>query len=156
MKIKKILMLAAIATAVASCSTNNSNSSAENTGDLEFTPYSGSITGDWEIKEIAMNDSLTICPAEISPDEAQMVMFTDSTYHFQTNCNLVQGDYSKDGDNISFTPGLSTRMACSDMSVEDALNQLLPRLSTVTIDNDSILCIIAENQTSYILLQKIQ
>lgn len=159
MKTTKFLMLAALAIAAASCTANKETNAAadESTGATKITaPYSGSISGEWRIMEIEMNDSVSIKPAEVTPDGPQTVMFTDSTYHFQTNCNLVQGDYRQSGDSISFEAGLSTRMACPDMSVEDALNQLLPQLTGLSMDNDSTLRISAENKASYILLGKMK
>lgn len=99
---------------------------------------------------------MAIRPAETTPDEPTTVMFTDSTYHFQTNCNLVQGDYSRKGDSIKFSNGLSTRMACPNMQVEDALNVLLPQISSIGAENDSTLRFIADNPSAYMVIQKIK
>lgn len=153
MKTTNLFILAAMALAAVSCSTNKENASEadEATGATRVT---ANITGEWRIADIEMYDTLSIKPAEITPDEPQTAMFTDSTYHIQTNCNLVQGDYKQYGDSISFAPGLSTRMACPNMSVEDALNQLLPQLTTVYMENDSTLRIAAANPSAYIILTK--
>lgn len=158
MKAKNLFILSAIALMAASCSTGKDNNTATDDAAEEAfasTPYTGSIAGEWKIMDIEMYDTLSIDPAEITPDQPQTVMFTDSTYHFQTNCNLVQGDYTRNGDSISFAPGLATRMACPDMRVENALTQLLPQLTGIGMDNDSTLRLTAGNPSAYILLKKL-
>lgn len=139
MKALNLTILAAAALGVAACSSPKA---------------SESIAGNYRIAQIELNDTISLRPAEITPDEPQTVMFTDSTYHFHTNCNLVQGDYTLTGDSISFGMGLSTRMACPDMQVEDALTQLLPQLTSISQPNDSTLRISADNPSVYILLNK--
>lgn len=161
MKTSKLIMAGAALMALAACTTtreNNTEAAAETAEQTvpASTPYSGSIVGEWQLTDIEMSDSLSIKPADIDPEQPMMVMFTDSTYHFQTNCNMVQGEYTRTGDNISFGMGLSTRMACPDMSVEDALGQLLPRLALTSMDNDTTLRVSAENPSAYILLTKVQ
>lgn len=156
MKARNILILGALAMAIASCSATKESSSEESAeAAIVSGPYSGSIAGNWDINEIVLNDSTSIKPFELNSDEPQTVMFTDSTYHFQTNCNLVQGNYTHVGDSISFSQGMSTRMACPDMSVENALVQILPQLKGLAMDNDSILRLSAEGPSTYILLKKI-
>lgn len=157
MKKSLLIVLAAAALGAASCSTGKESNTVE-TAETEYvsTPYSGSLAGEWLIEDIVIYDTLSIKPSEIESDEAQTAMFTDSTYHFKTNCNLVQGDYVQSGDSISFSAGMSTRMACPDMSVEDALVQILPQINGVAMDNDSILRLYAGNPSAYILLKKMK
>lgn len=156
MKTVKIFAAALIALGVASCSTGKESGSADSTETAFVSvPFTGDLNGEWLIDEINIYDTLSLKPAEISPDELQTVTFTDSTYHFQTNCNLVQGEYTQNGDTISFGMGLSTRMACPDMRIEDAINQLLPQLEGIGMDNDSTIRIVAKNPSAYILLRKV-
>lgn len=122
---------------------------------ISSQPYSENIVGQWKLSGIQLGDTLSINPDTIETDEPQAVMFTDSTYHFRTNCNLVQGDYTQTGDSISFSPGLSTRMACRNMQVEDALTKMLPTLSRITLDNDSTLRVSSSDSASFILLSKL-
>lgn len=158
MKTTKLIIFGAMALAMASCSASK-DAKADSADSSEATfvaqPYSGSIAGEWRVTDIELYDSLSIKPAELFPDEPATVMFTDSTYHFQTNCNLVQGNYTQRGDTISFSPAMSTRMACPDMSVENALIELLPQLTGIGAENDSTLRIIAANPSAYMVLQRI-
>lgn len=159
MKTTKLFLLGAVALAVTSCSTSKVNTSeTEESSDATFVaqPYSGSFVGEWRVLDIEMYDTLTIKPAELFPEEPTTVMFTDSTYHFQTNCNLVQGDYTQTGDTITFSPGMSTRMACPDMRIETAINEILPQLTGIGAENDSTLRFIAKNPSAYMVIQKIK
>lgn len=152
-------MLGAAALALASCSTSKENTSDnEESADAVFVaqPYSGSLAGEWRVTDIEMYDTLSLKPAEINPEEPTTVMFTDSTYHFQTNCNLVQGDYTQTGDSISFAPAMSTRMACPDMRIETAINELLPQLTGIGAENDSTLRFVATNPSAYMVIQRIK
>lgn len=158
MKFKGIMTLVLIAVGAVAC-TGNKNNATEETTEVAIetlTIAPASIAGEWMIDDISVTDSISIIPSDITSDEPQTVMFTDSTYHFRTNCNMVQGEYAVNGDSISFAPGLSTRMACPDMRVEDALAVILPEINTMSMDNDSTLRLATSNPSSYILLQKIQ
>lgn len=158
MKLSILFSFAVISLALVSCVSNKENkveqSDAATGATFVSTPYTGSIAGEWSIDRIELYDTLTINSADVESDEPLAAMFTDSTYHFRTNCNLVQGDYTKAGDTISFAPGFSTRMACPDMTVETALIQLLPQLTTVSMDNDSTLRFSSANPSAYILLRR--
>lgn len=157
MKLKLLSIFAIAAAALASCSTSKDNQVAQSDElTIVSTPYEGSLNGQWLINQIEMNDTISIRPVDVDSLDAQTVMFTDSTYHIQTNCNLMQGYYTRQNDSISFGMGLTTRMMCRDMRVEDALTQLLPQLTTLSLDNDSVLRISADSSSDYILLQKVQ
>lgn len=159
MKTTRLFIFGAMALAMASCSTSkDNNTEADESTETTFVavPYTGSIAGEWKVTDIEMYDTLSLKPAEINPEEPTTVMFTDSTYHFRTNCNLVQGNYTQSGDTITFSNGLSTRMACRDMRIEDTLNKLLPQLTTIGAENDSTLRFIADNPSAYIVVTKMK
>lgn len=151
---KKYLLLGIAAAAVmSSCSTKTeSDNQADATPEAttQATPQN-QVKGSWTIQEIALKEGNKIVPAEI-----QTVTFTDSTYSFATNCNSIQGDYTLTGDSLTLMPGLMTEMACEDMTVEDALRTLLPAISTVSAQADSLLRLSTSEPDVYILLRSSQ
>lgn len=151
----KFLMILAAAGLMTACSTGKGDMKTD-TADAEIAsePYSGSIAGQWLIENIEMNDSVSLKPQTSESENQQTITFTDSAYNIQTNCNLMQGEYTQTGDSISFGMGLSTRMACPDMSVEMALTELLPQLSSISMDNDSTLRLSSANPSNFVLLKK--
>lgn len=87
------------------------------------------LSGTWNIKElnglILKNDST---------EEYQMTFDpSDSSFSCTTGCNNVNGSYSSDLTDMTFHSMMSTRMACPDMTVEDSLNSILPRISSFGI-----------------------
>lgn len=110
------------------------------------------LDGQWNLEEIALGDSTRIRPSDGLPE--QYITFTDNSYSIQTNCNTLAGEYSLVGDSISFGDGLMTEMACENMNVEDALRQLLPVITTVTVENDSTIRLSGATPTDYIVIRK--
>ena len=93
------------------------------------------------------------------PDETihsvrQYISFEDSTYFIQTNCNTISGTYTIKGDSITLGDGAMTEMACDDMSVEDALRRILPDISTIDVQNDSVVRLNGSTPAECILLRK--
>ncbi|MDE5661222.1 MAG: META domain-containing protein, partial [Muribaculaceae bacterium] len=103
-----------------------------------------------------VNDTLSVRPAEVDPEASQYITFEDSTYFVQTNCNTIFGSYSVKGDSIFIGDGGMTRMACPDMSTEDALVAILSSIATVSVENDSTIRLNGSSDARYILLTKAQ
>ena len=60
-------------------------------------------------------------------------------YQASGGCNGVGGEYTLEKDNgITFGPGMSTMMACPDMSVEQGLRGLFEKANTYTIDGKNL------------------
>ena len=115
------------------------------------------LTGGWELKAIAVDDSLVINPADIESEDVQTMTFVnDSIISFQTNCNVINGQYTVNGDSIKFDQLLCTRMMCPDMRVEDNLNLLLPQVTGYTFVNDSTLRLTTATPGRYIEVGKIK
>lgn len=84
-----------------------------------------SLAGEWKIEEVD-----TISLATDTLGEYTMT-FTpaDSTFSAATGCNTVMGKYVSNYVDIKFDNLGTTRMACPDMSVEEAVNRVLPTVS---------------------------
>lgn len=143
------IILIGLAALMASCSTGKESKTDDNAA-----AEKASLAGQYTLANISLGDTLSITPVATDEGTPQTVTFTDSTYHFATNCNMIQGDYTLAGDKISFGMGMSTRMACPDMSAEDALSQILPQLSRVTSPNDTTVVITTADNSSSITLTK--
>lgn len=53
-------------------------------------------------------------------------------------CNRFTGGFTLDGENLSFTPLASTRMACVSANVEDAYLDRLALVARYRIENDDL------------------
>ena len=84
----------------------------------------------------------------------QYIVFEDSTYFIMTNCNSFNGSYTVKGDSIKLSDGAMTEMACDDMRTEDALRRVLPHISTIELQNDSVVRLSGMAPAEYILLRK--
>lgn len=112
------------------------------------------IRGQWYIENIVFSDSDYVKPSEAVADARQYINFEDSTYSIHTNCNTIQGSYVMTGDSIKIEPGLMTEMACDNMATEDALRRILPSISTIEVQNDSVVRLNGANPSECIMLKK--
>ncbi len=135
-----------------SCAGNKS--AADVQSETVETEPTTDIVGQWLIENIVLNDSVSVRPAEVTPDAVQYVEFTDSTYSFVTNCNTIFGTYTLSGDSITFNAGGMTRMMCDNSASEDAINKMLPNIAVVDMVNDSVARLNSTNASEYIVLLK--
>ena len=112
------------------------------------------IRGQWYIENIVFSDSDYVRPDETLSSIHQYIVFEDSTYFIQTNCNTISGAYAVKGDSITIGDGAMTEMACDDMAVEDALRRILPDISTIDVQNDSVVRLNGATPAECILLRK--
>ncbi len=112
------------------------------------------IRGQWYIENIVFSDSDYVRPDETSSSMKQYIVFEDSTYFIMTNCNSISGSYTVKGDSIKLCDGAMTEMACDDMRTEDALRRILPHISTIDIQNDSVVRLNGSAPAECILLRK--
>lgn len=152
----KFLAIMAIAAMISSCSTDKKNDNSAVSEEATATETIVDVNGKWAMESIVVNDTLTVRPGQIESEETQTLTFdNEGNFYATTNCNGVQGSYTISGDSISFGNTLSTRMACPDMSVEDALSQVLPQIVTVNVVNDSTIVLSATEATPSLTLKKI-
>lgn len=112
------------------------------------------IRGQWYIENIVFSDSDYVRPDETSSSMKQNIVFEDSTYFIMTNCNSFNGSYTVKGDSIKLSDGAMTEMACDDMRTEDALRRILTHISTIDIQNDSVMRLNGSAPAECILLRK--
>lgn len=154
---KPSITLAAIAAlALASCGTKNASSSqqADTDADTGATTLYTSMLGQWSIENVVINDTLYARPGEITPGNMQYINFNnDSTFSINTNCNMMAGQYIIHGDSIKLENICITEMACDNMLVEELLSKVLPSVSTIDMENDSITRLNTPD-SGYIVLRK--
>lgn len=156
---RKSLLSAATALTIltASCGGNKENKEAAD-NQQQDTVANVDMRGQWYLESIVFSDSEYV---RVSPDIRlssihQYIVFEDSTYFIQTNCNTFSGSYTVIGDSITLADGVMTEKACDNMAVEDALRRILPDIATVYIQNDSIARLDSRNPSEYIMLRKAQ
>lgn len=153
---KSILSVAtALTILTASCGGNNENKETADNQQKETVAYAD-VKGQWYLENIVFSDSDYVRPSEEVPDVRQYIVFEDSTYFIQTNCNTFSGSYTVKGDSITLGDGAKTEIACDNMATEDAIRRILPNIAKVYIQNDSIARLDSRNPSEYIVLRKAQ
>lgn len=147
------MFVALLATACTGNKANNADSTAV-AGNDSTTVAAPDLKGEWDIENIVFSDSDYVKPSEAVADARQYINFEDSTYSIHTNCNTIQGSYVMTGDSIKIEPGLMTEMACDNMATEDALRRILPSISTIEVQNDSVIRLNGANPAECIILKK--
>lgn len=144
MKKSIFIAAAAMTLAAATACTSKTATNQETTPAEEATVTAlteADLLGKWDVVKIQVAADSVITPAEVDTESPTAIQFfnEDDTYRFSisTNCNIMGGTYSVSGDSIKLGDMYSTRMACPDMRIEDALSQMLPNVTVVTIDNDN-------------------
>lgn len=157
MKKSNIALYACAALLIAStigCSSNKETKSNNADEETQIKIANADIRGQWFIENIVFNDSNYVRPDETSSSMKQYIVFEDSTYFIMTNCNSISGSYSVKGDSIRLGDGAMTEMACDDMQTEDALRRILPHISTIDVQNDSVVRLNGSVPAECILLRK--
>ena len=152
---KSLIAVAALLMATATACTGNKETKADKVDNAAQTEVANAdIRGQWYIENIVFNDSDYVRPDETSSSMKQYIMFEDSTYFIVTNCNSISGSYTVKGDSIKLGDVAMTEMACDDMRSEDALRRILPHISTIDVQNDSVMRLNGSAPAECILLRK--
>ena len=155
LQIKPVLAAAAMTAVIATaCSGKKENNTAITDQNTQNVVTDANIRGQWYIENIVVSDSDYVRPDETLSSIHQYIVFEDSTYFIQTNCNTISGAYAVKGDSITIGDGAMTEMACDDMAVEDALRRILPDISTIDVQNDSVVRLNGATPAECILLRK--
>lgn len=136
------------------CSGNKETKSDRAGEEIQTEVANADIRGQWYIENIIFSDSDYVRPDETSSSMKQYIVFEDSTYFIMTNCNTFNGSYTVKGDSIKLGDGIMTEMACDDMQTEDALRRILPHISTIDVQNDSVVRLNGLAPAECILLRK--
>lgn len=149
-----IVIAVSVAAMVAGCSGNNGKETivAENQSRPEAQRVD--LRGQWFIENIVFSDSDYVRPNEVAQGAKQYIVFDDSTYYIMTNCNSISGTYTMNGDSITLGDGAMTEMACDNMDTENALRRILPRISTIDVQNDTVVRLNGTEPAECILLRK--
>ncbi len=146
--------MALAALSAASCTGNKNGQTATSDCQSQDVAAYADLKGRWNIENIVFSDSDYVRPSEEVPGSHQYIVFEDSTYFIQTNCNTVSGPYMIKGDSIILGDGAMTEKACDNMATEDALRKILPNIATLYIGNDSTARLNSRNPSEYIVLHK--
>ena len=138
----------------AGCSGNKETKSDKTDNEVRTEIANVDIRGQWYIENIVFSDSDYVRPDESSSSMKQYIVFEDSTYFIMTNCTSISGSYAVNGDSIKLGDGAMTEMACDDMRTENALRRILPHISTIDVQNDSVVRLNGTAPAECILLLK--
>jgi heat shock protein HslJ len=96
---------------------------------LEGTP--------WALQQLEVDATLT----EVPSDVAASLYLQDGQASGDAGCNTFSGDYSIDGDALTFGPMMSTMMVCEGekASTEAAYLAGFPRVASYSIDGDALI-----------------
>jgi heat shock protein HslJ len=149
-KMKKyLLILFIMALAVSACSAQGTQQSTEpskpteqpqNTEESPSTQEpaaSASIIGAWKLTAYGPADAPT--PA-VEGGDAGLTFNEDGTVSGSSGCNGLGGDYTVQGDQITFGEFVSTLMACDEpiMAQEEAAHHVMTGTATYKIEGDTL------------------
>lgn len=149
-----IAVAALLMATVTGCSGNKEAKSDRLDNNAKTEVANADIRGQWYIENIVFSDSDYVRPDETSSSMKQYIVFEDSTYFIMTNCNSISGSYTVKGYSIKLGDGAMTEMACDDMKTEDALRRILSHISTIDVQNDSVVRLNGSAPAECILLRK--
>jgi heat shock protein HslJ len=131
-----------LALAISACSaqTTQESTPGQPTEPIESTQepaVSTSLIGAWKLTAYGPADAPT--PA-VEGVDAGLTFNEDGTITGSSGCNGLGGDYTVEGDQITFGEFVSTLMACDDpiMTQEDAAHKVMTGTATYTIEGDTL------------------
>ena len=96
-----------------------------------------SLIGSWKLTSYGPADAQT--PA-VADAEAGLTFKEDGTVTGNSGCNGLGGDYTVEGDQVTFGQIVSTLMACDEprMAQEDAVHQVLTDTAAYKIEGNTL------------------
>lgn len=124
---KYLLTLLVTALTISACAAQNT----------EEPSAPASVLGSWKLT--AYGPANAPVPA-VEGVEAGLTFNEDGTVTGTSGCNGLGGDYSVEGDQITFGDFVSTLMACEDpiMAQEEAAHRVMTDTATYTIDGNTL------------------
>lgn len=110
--------------------------------------FVGQPFGTFEVKGIEYPDSLTILPSFIDPDNKTTITFGDGTFTVTTGCNTITGRLILNDEGLYFRDITRTETVCDDMTVENAILEILPEINCIGRYNDSITSLYTDRMVS--------
>jgi len=80
------------------------------------------------------------------------ILLREGQYAGNAGCNGLSGKYDLDGDKIKFHSGISTMMACEDMSGETRFRKLLDTVDNWSVHDDTM--ILKDGDKEILIFQK--
>ncbi len=90
------------------------------------------VKGDWKI--VSAGEVNAAENIEEGRERPFLKFDTDGRFYGYAGCNRIAGSYIVSGMKLKLDGILSTKMACSDMRLEDALLEALPRVRSYFVD----------------------
>ena len=119
---KSLLVLFILSLALAACASGSN---------------SPSIVGTWKLTAYGPAGSPTPAVADV---DATLKFDADGKVGGSGGCNSLGGDYTVEGDQITFGPIISTMMACADpvMTQEGMVTQVMNESASYAIDGNTL------------------
>jgi heat shock protein HslJ len=134
---KYSLTLLLIALALSACSSQSTQQPIGQNPGTEEPSASGSLIGVWKLTAYGPADAPI--PA-VEGVEAGLSFSEDGMASGTSGCNGLGGDYTVEGDQITFGEFVSTLMACDPpiMEQEDAAHKVMSGTATYTIEGETL------------------
>lgn len=131
------LMLVTIALALSACSGQGTPQGTEQSQNPDQPLPSASLIGAWKLTAYGPADAPT--PA-VEGVDAGLTFNQDGTITGTSGCNGLGGDYTAEGDQITFGEFVSTLMACDDpiMAQEEAAHKVMTGTANYKIEGDTL------------------
>lgn len=98
-----------------------------------------SLNGEWRLADYVGPEGFVAVPDSL--DYVITFNQADSTFSMTTDCNSLFGQYALPEDSLVFVNIASTKMLCPESTVEPAMAEILPRISSYSISPDSVLAL---------------
>jgi heat shock protein HslJ len=134
---KYLLSLMLMALAISACSPQSTQQPTEQNPATEEPSASGSLIGVWKLTAYGPADAPI--PA-VEGVEAGLSFSEDGKVSGTSGCNGLGGDYTVEGDRITFGEFVSTLMACDApiMEQEDAAHKVMTGTATYMIEGETL------------------
>lgn len=139
---KLLLMLLLISLAISACSSKSAQATeqgqpTEPSQGTEEPAAPEALIGAWKLTAYGPADAPI--PA-VEGVDAGLTFNEDGTVSGSSGCNGLGGDYTVEGDQITFGEFVSTLMACDDpiMAQEEAARKVMTGTATYEIENDRL------------------
>jgi heat shock protein HslJ len=132
-----MLTLLIIALAISACSSPSTQQPTEQGQSTQEPTASPSLIGAWKLT--AYGPAASPTPA-VEGVDAGLTFNEDGTVSGTSGCNGLGGDYTVEGDKITFGEFVSTLMACDDpiMRQEEAAHKVMTGTATYKIEGDTL------------------
>lgn len=112
---------------------------------------SASIQGQWKLLSYGPVNDQTLAASDV---ETSIEFDSEGRMSGNVGCNGFGGDYTVDGDTITFGPVMSTMMFCEAVADQESSTLAVLQETTTFVINGSTLTITSEDGNSSVVLEK--